>query len=85
MRYRVEFARIGRNRNVAPLETGPVDGPNHLANVIHQYARRHLASRAIEVDVDVDGGTGDIFCGFQSGGRFTITPITEPERGESGE
>lgn len=77
MRYRVEFARIGRNHNVAPLETGPVDGPNHLEYVIQQYVSRHLVSRVIEVDVDVDGGTGDILCGFQSGGRFTVTPIAE--------
>ncbi|MEV0608088.1 hypothetical protein AB0I61_17155 [Polymorphospora rubra] len=74
-RYRIEFTRIGRNRNVPALETEPIDGPNHLAEVIYQYARRHLGSRGVEVDVDLEAGTGQIFCGFHSGGTFTISPI----------
>lgn len=66
-KYEVTFDRIGRNRHVAPLTT-EADGPNHLAEVIYRYARPHLASRDIEVSVDMDAGTVRIFAGCNNGG-----------------
>lgn len=71
--YRVIFDRIGRSRDVAPLEMEiDVNGPNHLAELIHQYARPHLLSRDVEVVVDLEQGKGWIICGFNNGGTFTI-------------
>ncbi|MBM0274107.1 hypothetical protein [Micromonospora tarensis] len=74
-RYRVEFTRVGRNHNVPPLETDPVDGPNHLAEVIYRYATPHLRSREVDVVVDLTKGTGYILCGWNNGGTFTVTRI----------
>jgi hypothetical protein len=70
----VTFDRIGRNHNVAPLVewvTGPID-PDALAEGIYHYARPHLASRDIEVAVDLDKGQVFIFAGFNNGGGGTI-------------
>jgi hypothetical protein len=74
-RYRVEFTRIGRSHAVPPLTTD-ADDPGDLAVKIHRYARPFLASRDVEVAVDLTDGTGDIFCGLQSGGKFTVTEVT---------
>lgn len=72
-RYRVEFARVGRNHNVAPF--GPiVSGPDHagrIAEEVHGYARRYLNSRFFEVDVDLADGKGWI-----EGGRFGTFTVT---------
>ncbi|AYF30638.1 hypothetical protein CSH63_24975 [Micromonospora tulbaghiae] len=72
-RYRVEFARVGRNHNVSPF--GPiVSGPDHtgrLAEAIHRYAGRHLGSRFYTVDVDLAAGKGWI-----EGGRFGTFTVT---------
>jgi hypothetical protein len=82
MRYRVTFERIGRNRAVEPLEVN-VDGPNHLAELIHQYARPHLMSRDVEIYVDPDGGAGHILCGFNNGGTFAVARLAAATGGES--
>jgi hypothetical protein len=72
-RYRVEFARIGRNRNAAPF--GPVvsgnDHADRLAEEIHRYARRWLPSGGFAVDVDLTAGKGWI-----EGGRFGTFTVT---------
>ncbi|MEU4367522.1 hypothetical protein [Micromonospora chersina] len=72
-RYRVEFARVGRNHNVAPF--GPVvSGNNHadrIAEEVHAYAGRHLGSRFYTVDVDLAAGKG-----FIEGGRFGTFTVT---------
>jgi hypothetical protein len=73
--YLVTFNRIGRNHDVAPL-TATVDGPNHLAEVIHQYARPHLMSEDVEVDLDLDTGTGSVVVGFRNGGTFTLAGVS---------
>lgn len=70
--YVVHFARIGRNHQVAPLLTGPVDGPSHLAELIYRHARPHLVSNDIEVIADLPEGKGHILAGFNNGGSFTI-------------
>lgn len=86
----VTFDRIGRDRP-APLaaaintSTPPVAAADRLAEAIYSYARPHLASRDVDVQVGLnddlvgphaDGaliGEGYIFCGFQVGARFTVT------------
>lgn len=75
-RYRVTFNRIGRNHNVAPLLVD-VDGPNHLAELIHQYARPHLLSRSFEVHVAPEDGKGLILCGFNNGGTFSVESVSD--------
>lgn len=72
-RYRIEFARVGRNHNVAPF--GPiVSGPDHadqIAEAVFRYAGRYLGSRFYDVDVDVAAGKGWI-----EGGRFGTFTVT---------
>lgn len=70
--YRIEFERIGRNRNVAPM-VAKVENADQLADYIHRHARPHLRSRDYEVELDLDEGKGWIACGFHCGGEFTIT------------
>jgi hypothetical protein len=72
IKYRIEFERIGRNRDVEPLA---VKATNHddLVEQVYWYARPHLGSRDVDVYVDLEKGTGGILCGFNSGGRFTVT------------
>lgn len=71
--YRVEFERIGRNHDVAPLVATAVDG-DELVPQIHDYARPHLRLADLSVVISGDGATGSILCGLNSGGRFTVTP-----------
>jgi hypothetical protein len=84
--YRVTFDRIGRNHNVAPLDITRTDADaDYLARAIYTYARRHLASRGVEIYVDLeeDGrkGEGGIICGVaHSGGRFTIERLDAAAR-----
>jgi hypothetical protein len=81
-RYTVTFDRIGRNHYVKPLVTGDIDGPNHLAQVIHDYARPHLGSREVDVHLDLDKQSGMIFVGgFRNAGSFTLAEM--PEDGET--
>jgi hypothetical protein len=79
--YRVEFDRIGRTHDVAPLDVSAVDA-DALAESIYRYARPHLRSRDVEVVVDLEAMRGSILCGFHSGGRFTVTVDTPVEDGE---
>jgi hypothetical protein len=70
--YVVHFTRIGRDRNVPPLIAESVDGPNHLAELIHNYARPRLISRDVEVSLDLATGSGQIFAGLNNGESCTI-------------
>jgi hypothetical protein len=70
-RYLVTFDRIGRHHDVPPLNTEARNAED-LATTIYSYARPYLASRGVEVYLDLDEGHGGILCGFHSGGRFTI-------------
>jgi hypothetical protein len=74
MKYVVTFDRIGRNHVVQPLV---VESANRLSRDdieahIDRYARKFLASRDVDVTVDLESGRGDIFAGIQSGGTFTV-------------
>jgi hypothetical protein len=78
--YTCTFDRIGRDHNVDPLivEADNLDNLDDLAEHVYQYARPLLASRDVDVVVGNDGpgedtGHGHIFCGFHTGGTFTIT------------
>lgn len=74
--YRVTFTRIGRTHDV-PALLATADGPNHLADQILAYARPHLLSRDVEVVFQEDMLSGWIFCGFRTGGTFTIEQVAE--------
>ncbi|MDM4721124.1 hypothetical protein QTQ03_25470 [Micromonospora sp. WMMA1363] len=69
--YRIVFDRIGRTRDVPPLDAHAVDA-DHLAEQIYRYARRFLISKDVEVWVGMDHMRGGITCGFSNGGSFTI-------------
>jgi hypothetical protein len=76
--YRVTFTRIGRNHSVAPLDVSAVDGPNHLAKLIFDYARPHLGSRDVDVVLEEDMRSGWIFVGgFRTAGTFMIEAVPE--------
>lgn len=75
--YLITFTRIGRNHNVAPL-LARVRDADHLAEVIHTYARPFLLSGDIEIVVNLDKQLGLIVSGFQSGGSFTVTAQFTP-------
>lgn len=74
MRHRIEFERIGRNRNVEPLHVLAL-GEADLCRAIRAHARPHLRSRDFDVMLSDDGASGWIACGMHSGGEFTIQAI----------
>lgn len=74
--YSVTFDRIGRNHHVAPLVV-EVDGPQHLADLIHAYARPYLRSREVSVWLGTDNLRGGINCGFHNGGTFTLNRLAD--------
>lgn len=69
--YVVTFERVGRHRDLPPLTVRARDG-DHLAQEIYRYVRPSLMSRDVEIVVDVETGEGNIFCGFNNGGTFTV-------------
>lgn len=79
-RYRVTYARVGRhggrNGSAAPgqLTLDAVDADD-LARQVRADARRYLASREVEVEVDLDAGTGQILAGFRNAGTFTLEQL----------
>ena len=77
--YRITFARVGRhgsNNNPAPA---PVDiaaeNSTRLAEQLCTIVRPLLASREIEIVVNLATGQGFIFCGPARGGSFTIAEV----------
>lgn len=71
--YVVDFERVGRNHNVAPMTFEDVTEPEELAALIHHRVKGYLASRWFEVIVDLDEMRGHIDAGMRPAGRFTIT------------
>lgn len=72
----IEFDRIGRNHDVPALHTEAADG-EAIANAVYDHARPHLASREIEVFVNLDEKRGHILVGgMRPGGNFTIRDAT---------
>lgn len=70
MTYTVEFERVGRNHDVPPL-TVEADDADEIAYHIYTYARRFLASRDVEVVVNLDALRGSI--NYGRFGTFTLT------------
>jgi hypothetical protein len=82
--YRVTFERIGRHHDVAPLTATvtcrPDDQADKLAEAVWRYARKYLASRDVETQVDLPTaekptGAVMIFCGFRTGGTGTVEVV----------
>jgi hypothetical protein len=83
-RYRVTYERVGRHggRNgstaPAPLTVTARDADD-LAEQVSRDARRYLASREVEVIVDLAAGTGQILAGFHNAGTFTLEQLLAEE------
>lgn len=69
MTYTVTFERVGRNHDVPPLEVES-DNADEIAFNIYTYARKFLASRDVEVIVNLDELRGSI--NYGRFGTFTL-------------
>lgn len=73
MKYLVEFDRIGRNHLPAPLIV--TCDPTRLLWEIERHALKQLASRDIDIALDIDTGRGSITAGFHAAGSFIVTEV----------
>ncbi len=74
-RYRVTFDRIGRKRDVPPLDVDAADADD-LAGQILAAARPHLGSRNVRVFVGLEAGSGFVITGMaHNAGTFTIERV----------
>lgn len=73
--YRVTLTRCGRG---APPEPFAVSGEDadELAFHIFVVARRRLLSRDVNVTVDLDSNTVNVYAGFQHVGEGTIERVS---------
>ncbi len=72
--YTATFDRIGRHHDIQSLEvTGDAD---QIAETVYRYARKFLGSRDVDVHVDLEEMHGHIYCGFHTGGTFTLAAAT---------
>lgn len=71
MTYIITFDRVGRNHDVKPLIV-EAESPDRVARKIFGYVKPMLASRDVEVRIDLEAGNGSILCGFNIGGTFQI-------------
>ncbi|MFI6251452.1 hypothetical protein [Streptomyces sp. NPDC051016] len=84
-RYLVTFERVGRRGGrdgstpPAPLTVEATDG-DHLAVQVLAHVRPMLASRALEIVVDLDEGRGFLLAGFHTAGEFTVEELPERVR-----
>src|SRR5205085_9114624 len=69
VKYRCQFERIGRNRDVPPLDVESDDAAEIAYNV-YTYSRRFLTSNDVFVTVDLDALRGWINAGRF--GTFTL-------------
>lgn len=76
-RYLVTFERVGRRGGrdgsapPAPLSVAASSG-EHLAVQVLAYARPFLASRGVDVVIDLVEGRGCLLAGFHTAGEFTV-------------
>jgi len=86
MIYDIAFDHIGRNHAVPPttaetrLRPDRYSDEGTISRAVASYARPYLASRGIDVEVDLAAdltGTGSIFAGYRNVGRFTVRPRVE--------
>lgn len=73
MTYIITFNRVGRRRDIEPMTFEEVASPNELAALIFERVKTMLASREVEVLVNLLRMTGRIVVGgVRSAGEFTI-------------
>lgn len=71
-----DSGRIGRTHDVPPLTIEvPTPDAGDVAEKVYRFARPKLASRDMQVDVDLDKMRGWISCGFHNGGTFTLAEV----------
>jgi hypothetical protein len=84
-RYLITFERVGRHGGrdgstpPAPL-TVETDDNDQLVLQVLAYARPFLASRGLEITIDLDEGRGWLLAGFRNAGEFTIEELPERVR-----
>jgi hypothetical protein len=84
-RYLVTFERVGRRGGrdgsppPAPLATAASSG-EHLAVQVLAYVRPFLASRGVDVVIDLEEGRGFLLAGFHTAGEFTVEELPERVR-----
>lgn len=85
--YRVTYDRVGRHggrdgsRAPAPLTVWAVDADG-LAEHILADIRPYLASRGVDVVVDLESMSGSIFAGMNNGGSFLIEAVQVADGGD---
>lgn len=70
MDYKVDFVRIGRNRNVKGLVVSGTE--TELLDAVLEHCNVYLASSEFDVTIDLDTGRGWI-----DGGRFGTFTVQE--------
>jgi hypothetical protein len=86
--FRVTYERVGRHGGrggrpaPAPLTVWAI-GADGLAEHVLKDVRPYLASRDVEVVVDLDGMRGFIFAGLNNGGSFAVEQLAVAEGGAS--
>jgi hypothetical protein len=84
-RYLITFERVGRRGGrdgsapPAPLTVDATDG-EHLAAHVLAYVRPFLASRLLEIVIDLGKGSGFLLAGFHTAGEFTVEELPERVR-----
>lgn len=87
-KYRVTYDRVGRHggrdgsKPPAPLTVWAVTAEG-LEEHIYKDVRPYLASRGVEVVVDLDAMRGSIFAGMNNGGSFTLEALQVAEGGDA--
>ncbi|WP_326797465.1 hypothetical protein OG946_20260 [Streptomyces sp. NBC_01808] len=79
-RYRVTYTRVGRHGGRDGSQppgqlTVDADDADQLAEQVLKNVRPYLASRGVEVVVDLDTGRGHLLAGFSNAGTFTVEQI----------
>ena len=94
MKVHIEFDRLGRNHDPEPLDVEVAEWPDggvdllSVQSVVHEHARRHLASRDVDVfaerETQVTGDPvpgnpfwGTVYAGFHVAGEFKGREVTE--------
>ena len=84
-RYLVTFGRVGHRGGrdgstpPAPLTVEATDS-EHLAMHVLAYVRPFLASRGLEIVIDLEKGSGFLLAGFHTAGEFTVEALPDRVR-----
>jgi hypothetical protein len=82
--FRVTYERVGRHggrdgsKAPEPLTVWAI-GADGLAEHVYRDVLPYLTSRDVEVAIDLESMRGQIFCGFNNGGGFTIEQLAIAE------